>query len=475
VAAQVRAHQGPDRHLIPHPRARPLALLLSLWVLALAPWLLGCSGHEARVRAAHQALDRGEPELAVAELNGELQVKSEKKLPKDLEGDNALLLLDRATVLQSIDRYGLSARDFGAADKAIEMLDLSSNAADDLGRYLFSDDVGRYRAPPFEKLLINSFNMMNYLAQGDLSGARVEARRLAVMQKYLSERDTSTSLLGLGSYLAGYTFERSGDRDEALLYYDEALSYQRYDSLRDPLRALTGGRPSRKRIDELVAGRSLPPVQQTGESELVVVVGYGRVPPKEPVRIPIGLALTLVSDAISPHDRAKANELAAKGLVTWINFPRLGKARGRYGIPELWVDDQPQPLEEAVNIESEVRREWEENEGTVILAAITRMIARIIAGEAVQAGTTAAAGGKDSKGAGILGLLAGLATSATMAAADTPDTRSWATLPARVAIARLRLRPGRRRVRVYARGRTRSYDVDLKPGGWSFIVMSSLR
>jgi tetratricopeptide (TPR) repeat protein len=455
--------------------ATPLhALVAALLALTFGPLLLGCSGHEARVRAAHQALDDNQPELAVAELNTELQVDSAEKVPADLEGDNALLLLDRATVLQSIDRFELSARDFGAADQAIELLDLSSNAADDLGRYLFSDDVGRYRAPPFEKLLINSFNMMNYLARGDLSGARVEARRLAVMQKYLSERKKTTSLLGLGSYLAGYTFERSGERDEALLYYEEALAYTHYGSLRDPLRVLTGGRPRSKRIDELVAGAAkLPSVHQTGEAELVVVVGYGRVPPKEPVRIPIGLALTLTADIISPHDHAKANELTAKGLVTWINFPRLGKARGRYGIPELWVDDRAQPLEEAINVEAEVRREWEDNEGSVILAAITRMIARIIAGEAVQAGTEAAAGGEGA--AGILGLLAGLATSATLSAADTPDTRSWATLPARVAIARLRLRPGRRRVRIHARGRTKTYEVDLKPGGWSFLVMTSLR
>jgi hypothetical protein len=131
-------------------------LLLPLLGLCLAIALWGCAGHEARLTTALDALDRAAPEEAVAALNGELEVGSDTELPADLEGDNALLLLDRATVLQSLDRYQDSARDFGAADKAIDLLDLSANAADEIGRYLFSESVARYRAPAFEKLLINS-------------------------------------------------------------------------------------------------------------------------------------------------------------------------------------------------------------------------------------------------------------------------------------------------------------------------------
>ncbi len=440
--------------------------LLALW----APWLVACAGHEARVESALDALDRGQPEHALAELNAELEVERSEDLPVDLEGDNALLVLDRATVLQSLDRYKLSARDYGAADKAIDVLDLSANAADDIGRYLFSDDVGRYRAPGFEKLLINTFNMMNYLAQRDLGGARVEARRLAVVQRYLAEQDEPTALRGLGSYLAGFVFEKAGRADEALAYYDEALRYQRYRSLREPLRVLTKGQPRSASIDELVGeAGALDSVAQQGLAELVVVVGYGRVPPKEPARIPIGLALTLVAGSISPHDAAQANELAAKGLVTWVNFPRLGEGQGEHAIPELWLNGQPRALEHALDIEAEVRREWERHEGTVILASITRLIARAVAGELSQAAAGAAS---DS---GIVGLLAGLATTATMAAADTPDTRSWVTLPSQVAIARMRIRPGQHAVQIRARGRIKTYQIRVQPGDWAFICMTSLR
>lgn len=448
---------------------------LALLALALCPALWGCAGHEARIDRTLDALDLGQAEAAVAALNDELGVASAEELPATVEGDDALLVLERATVLQSLDDYQLSARDFGVADKAIDLLDLSASAADDVGRYLFSDSVGRYRAPAFEKLLINSINMMNYLARHDLGGAKVEARRLAVMQRYLAEQKNETPLLGLGSYLAGLAFEKAGSSAEALNYYEEALKVVRFESLRDPLRVLTGGQPHAQTIDALVGGAGpLDAVAATGEGELVVVVGYGRVPRKLPVRLPIGVALTLVAGHISPHDQEMALALAAKGLVTWVNFPRLGKSRGPYAPPTVVIDGRPTAVELAVDVERELRKEWERNEGTLVLSAITRLLTRAAAGELVQAGVGATGGGKRDNAAGVLGLLAGLATTATLAAADTPDTRGWSTLPAVVAVSRLRLPAGKHRVRVSARGLTKDYAVDLRAGDWAFVCMSAL-
>ncbi|MGK4001819.1 hypothetical protein WMF31_04295 [Sorangium sp. So ce1036] len=441
----------------------PLALLLGLAQAA-------CGGHEDRVRTALHALDRGAPAEAIAALNEQMEVETAADLPA-LRGDNALLLLDRGNVLLSMDRYRLSARDFGAADKSIDLLDMSRGAADELGKYLFSDDVGPYKAPAYEKLLINTINMMNYLAQRDLGGARVEARRLAIMQKYLRDHEEETALIGLGSYLAGFAFEKSGQPDEALLYYDDALRHGPYPSLRLPLRALTRGEPRSPRVAALIEGvEPPPPLGEAGEAEIVVVVGFGRVPQKVPQRLPIGLALSLVADDISPTDRARANALAAKGLVTWINYPTLGRSRGRYAIPTLRLDGRAQPMEQALDVEAQVRSAWKKSEGTVILSAITRTIARVAAGEAVQGATEAAA--EDS---GPLGLLAGLLTTATLSALDTPDTRGWSTLPARVAIARARVPAGAHELVVSARGETRRVRVSVAAGGWAFVPVMVLR
>ncbi|HTU59710.1 MAG TPA: hypothetical protein VMF89_14765, partial [Polyangiales bacterium] len=165
----------------------------------LAVSLLGCGGHAAHTVEARRALDRHDPRAALALYNEQLEVSSGSELPTEQRRDNALYLLDRSLISQQLDAFKDSSQDLETADKQIEMLDFSRSSAHEIGRYLFSDDTGPYKARPYEKLLINTMNMLNYLVRGDLSGAKIEARRLAVMQKYLSgaqEDDPTAALLG---------------------------------------------------------------------------------------------------------------------------------------------------------------------------------------------------------------------------------------------------------------------------------------
>ena len=172
-------------------RAGTLGKMVTLCVAIWA--LLGvqaCAGHADRTLAARSALDAGQPRAALELYNEELDVDSEKALPEDVGGDNALLLLDRSMILQQLQEYELSSRDLEVADKQIELLDFSRSTLDSIGEYVFSDDTGPYKAPPYEKLMINTMNMVNYLARSDLNGARIEARRLAVIQKYLRDNES---------------------------------------------------------------------------------------------------------------------------------------------------------------------------------------------------------------------------------------------------------------------------------------------
>lgn len=445
----------------------------TLWLMLVAILLVACGGHESRVRDALDALDRGAPEEAIAHLNEEMEVATKDDLPANVVGDDALLLLDRASIQMSTRDFGRSSRDFGAADKAIELLDMRASAADDLGKYLFSDDVGRYRAPPYEKVMINTMNLLSYLAVGKLADAKVEARRLAVLERYLKDQGDDAYDIALGNYLAAFTLEKSRETSEALLFYDEALSKRSFSSLAVPLASLTKKQTDKKRIQDLIEKTdALPPLGETGECDLLVVVGVGRVPEKEPRRIPIGLALTLVAGHLSPHDRARANELAAKGLVTWINFPTLGASRGRFSNPVARLDGRPMPLELAADLEAEARAAFKEAETALILSAITRMLARAAIGELTQLG---ASGGKREGGAGVFGVIAGLAATATLAVLDTPDTRSWVTLPSHLVVGRTRISAGKHTLRVSARGVTQDITVEGKKGGYVVVPVNILR
>ena len=449
----------------------PLARLFAIArvaALVVTPWLIGCGGHEARSLKMRTALDVGNAKAAIEAVDEELDVKSPKDLPKDIKGDNAIFVLDRASIQQSLVEFPLSKRDFEAADKSIDMLDLARNAGDSIGEYVFSGSSGRYQAPPYEKLLINTLNMLNYLETKDLNGARIEARRLSVMQKYyrdsLDKKDNP--VLGLGSMLAGFTFEKSGEIDEALRYYDEALEFTGFQTLGDSVRRIAPqGQYRSPRIKSLLKGdEKAAPDDDTGE--VLFVVGYGRVAHKIANRIPIGLALTLFSNSISPTDHAAANKIAAQGLVTWINFPSLAPGQGKYEIPAAKLDNEYVQLEEAVDVDRQVREEWKKIEGKIIVSAITRLIARFAVGQGIQA-----AAGRDS----VVGLVASLGAQATLTALDTPDTRSWETLPARIAVARVRLPAGRHRVAIDARGWARSQDIVVEKGGWQVVSLMALR
>ena len=439
--------------------------------LVLAPWLVGCGGHEARTLKMRTALDVGDAKGAIKAINEELEVDSEKQLPKDIKGDNALLVLDRGSIQQGLVRFDLSRQDFEAADKAIDMLDLGRNAGDSIGEYVFSGSSGKYQAPPYEKLMVNTLDMLNYLEQRDLNGARVEARRLSVMQKYY--RDTlnqpNNPVLGLGSLLAGFTFEKSGETDEALRYYDEALAFSGFSMLEPSVAELAAqGSYRSPRLKALLdKGRAGSDGASADSGEVLFVVGYGRVPHKVAERIPIGLALTLFADALSPNDLEGANKLAAQGLVTWINFPTLAPGQGSYSIPSVRLDGRFIQLEEAVNIDREVRAEWKKIEGKIIVSAVTRMVTRLLVGKGIEA----AAGEKNA----VIGLIGSLAAQATLSALDTPDTRSWETLPARVAIARVRLPAGRHQVVLDARGWRRTQELLVEKGGWQVVSLMGLR
>jgi hypothetical protein len=416
------------------------------------------------------SLDAGEPRQAITHVNHELGVSGDQDLPKELGGDNALLVLDRGTIQQSLTQFKLSEHDLQASDKAIDMLDLAHNAGDSIGEYVFSGSSTRYVAPPYEKLLINTLNMINYLETRDLAGAKVEARRMSVMQKYIRDdlQEKENSILGLGGFLAGFAYEKSGDVDEALHYYDDALAFSGYQSLAGPLKALaTRGTYKSPRIDKAIgeAAPSRSPAA-SDEGEIVCIVGYGRVPHKIPKRIPIGLALTLVADDIHPTNARAANRLAAKGLVTWINYPTMAPEQGGYAIPTCSVDGKPIPMEEAVNVSSEVRAQWRKIEGKVILSAITRLVARYAVGEGIEA-----AGGRNNP----LTIIASLGTQATLTALDTPDTRSWETLPARVAVGRVRVSAGKHTVVADARGVSRAQPTQIDAGGWAVVSLQALR
>ena len=434
----------------------------------------GCKTFSDYTRETRTALDADDVQRALGASNRALGVNKPTALPEPLEGDDALLLLDRAIVLQALQDYELSSRDFQVADKSLEILDFTRSTAHEIARYMFSDSVGPYQARPYEKLMLNTMNMINYLARQNLEGAKVEARRFSIMREYLLDADEADPQAvnragAAGSYFAGYAFEKAKAPGEALRYYDEVLQATSAPSLGDPIRALisqSGYRTSRLESAMQSAQTAAAPVE--GSSEVVIVISYGRVPSLVAKRVPIGLALTVAAAFLSATAVQQANRLAAQGLVTWVNYPELLPARAEYPAPLVTIDGTAYTSHVIADVDAVVQQAWAESKGRVMAAAVTRMLTRA----AVGAGVGVAAG--KASGRGGVGVLASMIAQASMAAADKPDTRSWATLPSRIAIVRTRLPPGKHRISVTVLGRQHVLETTLGAEQWLFVDISQL-
>jgi uncharacterized protein len=442
--------------------------------LAALAALAGCGGYESTVRPVRESLERGDKAAALGAVDKRLGVESASQVPEKFSEETALLLLERGAILHGLQRYSDSARDLQEAEKHLELLDLSKDTAGSIGKYLYSDTATVYKAPPYEKLLLSTLNLLNYLCLSDLENARVEARRLTVMQDYLkSALPQGKARFGLGSYLAGYAYEQSGRADEALRYYDEALEAQDYPSLREPVIRLARATGYRSpRIEKILQGAPAQPRPPEG-SDLLVVLQAGLVAKKEPERIPIGLAFAVAYDVTNPRyrmteeQRRNADIVVAKSLLKWINFPVLKKTARRVWPVALDVDGRDAPVEPAMDVTGRAIDAYEDMKPLLIVSAVTRMVARAIAGEAAGYGV------KKATGQGVLGLLAGLATEATLIAADRPDTRSWTSVASEISLARLRLPPGSHRVQAQFSGpwgpRSARADANVPAG---FKVLS---
>ncbi len=502
-------------------RGAALAAALVLGVTASA-----CATYSDRTEQARNALLRGDYESSLAQWNKLLDVRRADDLPGEWKKEHALVVLERATVLQAMRQYGSSAKSFGAADKELELLDIARDGAGQLGKYVYSDSATKYKTSPTEKLSLNAMNLVNYLVEGDLAGAKVEAKRFTVMRTYLRDYDPEHEHGPFGSYLAGFVHERLGNADEALRYYDEALQERDFGSLADPIARLAarGSYRGERVLDYLPTdappvptpatdaaapaptgtgepeaappASAAPPVQRPeaappaavlgsvaprvhafaptpgAPTEILVVAKTGRVPFKVPERIPIGAAIGLAGAYVTGD-----TTLLEYGMFKVVVYPELVRPRNLFADAELRIDGKLVPMDEASDLGAEIVAEYEAIKPKIIGAALSRMIVRAAAAEGARAGGSAAA--QDSGAAGLVGFLAAAAIEGTMVALDKPDTRSWSTLPEKIHIGRAVVPAGAHTVEVTVLGpggkERHTTKLEVREGGFAVVDVTTLR
>lgn len=454
-------------------RLRPLALLLS----AL---LAGCGASYSELsNAFRNSLSQGDLDGAQKNIEKAMGV-GKNTLPSKADKSTVLLLLERGTVLQAQGDYKNAARDFGVADQNLEVVDLTTDAVGTIEKYIFSDDSKLYKSPPYEKLLLSTMNMINYLAMDDLQGAKVEARRLVVNKKYLESLD-EPSMLALGSYLAGVAFESAGEYSTAMHHYADAYEAGGLPTLTRAIQRLYQKSAAKDARLTDVVRHSTEPLPE-GYGEVVIVVQSGIAPHKVAVREHVGSAMLYASEPgpgvrLTSKQSEELSKYAAKSALKWVNYPALVVSKSNKAAPTLTIDGEKARRHLALDVESKVIKHFESIRGSLVASSLTRLLSRTIAAETSEAlaksATSAAGGNKET--ASLLGLLIGLATEGAMVAADTPDTRSWVTLPARFELARYDLPAGQHVLKLQRNGQSIEITLNVQDGGLHLVNFSAIR
>ena len=435
---------------------------------ALSVAALGCATYSDLTAAAREAVDRGDYEAGIAQLNDFLGVENAEERPAEFDNEGPLALLERGTLLQAQGLFSSSARDLGVADQEIDYLDISSDVAGEIGRYIYSDSATLFKATPTEKLSLNSVNLLNYLAQDDLSGAAVEARRFTVMRNYLRDYDPERAHGAFGSYLAGLVFERLGEYDRAFRYYDEALQERSLKTLKGPIlrllpRTQYRGPSLKKFIEEEISGGSdsgSSAAAASGQSEILTVVSVGRVPYKVPHRENVGALVGLAGVFITGD-----LEVLKYSALKVVSYPEMVPSGSLYRNALVTIDGAPSRVEVVSDLGAEIQREYDDMKPQIVGAAISRLIARAAVAEGARV-----AGNQDSA---ALGTVLALLTEGAMLAMDKPDTRSWTMLPGTILVSREIVPPGAHRVDVVLQGGpelSRSFEVDVPANGFATVV-----
>jgi uncharacterized protein len=441
--------------------------LLVAWLVVLL-FASGCAGYARRLEGARTAVYGGDYEAALDTVDA-LVARGEAGR-RAQENDLPLLLLERASLYQTLGLHSEAVADFAEADAMLETLELTPDKIGEVAEYLYSGSASLYRAPIYEKLMVNVSALASYLAMNDIQGARVEVRRIEVIADYFAQRERTENHPALASawYIAGIASELAGDRQSSVRFYLDAWQIDSIPGLAESLVRAAENTPFASNEAVLRARESIglgpnDPVPPRPEGELISIVMTGLPPIRRGVNLPIGVAIaTIRADAtynLSAEEEARLARAMAEDILTFVNFPEMVLHANPINAVRVNIDGQGVAADLVADVERFAVQEWERQRPAIAFAAITRALVRIAAREVIQGATRAADNGNGV--AQTIGFIASLAAQGAMTAADRPDTRTWTFMPAYIWIERRAVAPGDHEVRIVGHSDVRDRAANM--------------
>jgi hypothetical protein len=400
---------------------------LKFTAVGLAAMLCACAGVPS-YKGIETPMAEGDFERAAE--------KVEKSAGSYSKRSALVYFMDRLITTHLAGQYRASNR---YAEKSHRLIDdlYTRSISGEAGTWLLNDSSRDYRGEHFEQIMVHLFSLINYGALGDPEEALVEARRADLKFREHARRhgeNAPYSEDALMRWLAAVMYEAEGERDDAFLDYKKTLqafqNYSKQFGTAVPDQAVADAQRMAGRLRETAAlkkikadfptARERP--RQEGDADLVVIVYEGLAPKKVSDRWSIPLA----DDA----GNMQYFSLAYPRMVA--GPPVMDRAFAEVG------EGLPVNLELFEDIQAIAIADLNDRLGRIKAKAIARAAAKFKVGQSIQ-------DNQESLGKKAL---ASLFTNLYSLASEQADIRSWRTLPARIHVARLRLKEGQYPVRL---------------------------
>lgn len=373
---------------------RRLRVWLRLGLIVASMALVSCATYQNETEDFRQSLKLGEAAKAAASMKEKAFTEGK---------DQVVYLLEYATAEQLAGNFAESNKALLLAEELTDVKDYHSISRV-TGSLLLNAGMIQYKGDDFEKVLINAMLAINFLQLGQYEAALVECRKLNdKLHKYRFEGKRDFEQNPFAFYLSALIWESEKNWDSAYIDFkktydlDPTIPYLKEDLIRAGINA--------RRMDDVAKWKKtfgdIKPADLKTLGEVVLVYQQGWGPVKRP----------------NP---------------SFVRVPKLYPVFNETTAARLEVEGGAvEPAQMISNITDVAIKNLDEQYAGLVAARVGGLVAKEVAADQIRQQNQ------------LLGDLAWIG----MHLADQADLRQWISLPSSFQVAKVRLKPGKYRVR----------------------------
>jgi hypothetical protein len=385
--------------------------------------LAGCATFSETIQSTERSLALQQPKIALTEY-------------EKLSGsgpDKVLYLMNKGMLLRMAGDYADSTRALEQTKPLIDELSAVSVSEQTLS-VAVNDATKSFVGADFEQVAVRTYLALNYLEQGRLDAARVEALQVDVLlrEKAQASPDSPYAEDAFARYLTGIIYEDEGEWSDAMIAYRKA-----YEAYEGQLKAFGVEVPETLKHDLIRLADRMGLTREAkkfrGEFKIEQTMSEAEL-------LERGEVILTVHAGLAPVKREKSATVVnpANGRMLRIALPQYRTRAQPFAYATLGADAALSARTSRVENIDAIAVKTLDAEMPLITA---RAIARMAVKDTMAKAASAAGNNNSSSAAAGAGLL-GLAVNVAAVLTERADTRSWFTLPGEIHLARLALPPG---------------------------------